>query len=346
KDASPEQLTTAVHPTTASTHVYQSSKDGNVTAMFGAGAEINGTWSPEIHYFSESDFPGNSGWYMFLALREKDIVNGIATSNYVRMVVLKSLSDGPEGPYGDPVTGAANQSRQMLDSEGNGYDEWACGQSVLRIPDGQYAGIYAMWVAETGRGQGAGKFYQKIMISRMALPWQLSGETGVVTTPTQDWEKKGSDDVLPMVVEGSTAIYGDHGEIFLAYCGSGYWSDYGLGQLTLARNGGDYANPLETSSWIKYEGNPVFSSTGTKDLRGAGHAFFLTDNEGMRFMCYHAYPYENGVRGSSRNAYLEPYSIDYDSVSETAPQGLLRLGLLETGKTAPVTSTFSFHLKK
>ena len=204
--------------------------------------------------------------------------------------------------------------------------------------------MYATWVDEVGRGEGLGNFYQRLRIARLSTPWQLATGGATITTPTQSWEQKGANATLPQVVEGGTAIYGDNGEIFLAYCGSGYWSDYGLGQLTLKREGGDYANPLLTDSWIKYSGNPVFSSKTSSDLRGAGHAFFLKDDLGNRFMCYHAYPYVDGVKQSSRNCYMETYSIDYDAVSETAPQGLLKFGLLSTGVTAPVsTSEFDFY---
>ncbi|MBQ7268562.1 MAG: family 43 glycosylhydrolase [Bacteroidales bacterium] len=345
-DPSPNALTTAAHPMNASLYVYQSSKDPNVAAMFGDGAEINGTWSPEIHYFSEQDFPGEGGWYMFLALRKKYIVDNIAMSTFLRMVVLKSTSGKIQGPYGHPVDGTANKSQSLLDASGAEYTEWGCGQSILRIPTGQYAGIYALWVAETGRGEGLGNFYQKIMISRMSSPWQLSGEPGIVTTPTQPWEKKGASELLPQVVEGATAVYGKHGEIFLAYCGSGYWSDYGLGQLTLKRTGTDYMNPLLTSSWVKYDNNPIFSSRQSEDMRGAGHAFFLKDEKDSLFMCYHAYPFDGEKRGSARNAYMEPCSIDYGYTSATAPQGLLSFGLPGNGIAAPSSSSFTFYVRQ
>lgn len=345
-DASPNALTTSAHPMKPALYIYQSSKDPNVAAMFGEDAEINGTWSPELHYFSEEDFPGRSGWYMFLALRKKHMVGEIASSEFIRMVVLKSVSGNIEGPYGHPLDGTVNKSQPLLSADGSPYVEWGCGQSVLRVPTGQYAGLYALWVAETGRGEGEGKFYQKIMISRMSSPWQLTGDIGVVTTPTQQWEKKGSSDVLPEVVEGGTAIYGDHGEIFLAYCGSGYWSDYGLGQLTLKQANGDYRNPLVTSSWTKFGKNPVFTSRTSPYMRGAGHAFFLKDEKDNRFMCYHAYPFDGEKRGSARNAYLESYYIDYETTYATAPQGVLCFGLRGNGTPAPTDTTFTFFVRE
>ena len=48
-----------------------------------------------------------------------------------------------------------------------------------------------------------------------------------------------------------------------------------------------------------------------------------------------------------RNAYVEPYYIDYNQVSATAPQGVLHFGALDNGVTAPTSSTnFSYFLKK
>lgn len=337
------KLTTAAH-SNSSNLIYKSASDPSVEEIFGSGAKINGTWSPEIHFFSEEDCPGNSGWYIVFALRMDDgNGNGEKSAAYIRPVVLKSLSGTPAGPYGDPVTGREGKTRRFLDANGDPFTAWAIGVSFLRIPTGKYKGIYATWVDEVGRGEGYGKFYQRIRIAKFSKPWQIASEASTITTPTQAWEQKGASSTLPMVVEGGTAVYGDHGEIFLTYCGSGYWSDYGQGQLTLKREGDDYADPLLESSWIKYSGNPVFSSVKSSDLRGAGHVFFFKDAAGDPFFCYHAYPYVGGVKQSSRNAYIEPYTIDYDDKSETAPQGVIKFGLLGTGVTAPVDSRITWN---
>ncbi len=318
--------------------------DPAVEELFGDGATVNGTWSPEIHYFSEEQFPGQSGWYMFLGLRKNT-----GDSSMVRMVVLKSTTDSPKGPYGHPTKGTKNHSQPLLDKNGNIWDEWGCGQTVLTIPEGKYKGTYTMWVAEEGRGSTYGgkygDFYQKIMIAKMSSPWQLAGDAGIVTTPTQQWEYAGSSTTHPRVVEGATPVYGKNGEVFITYSGSGYWSDYGLGQLTW--NGGD---PLKTSSWVKLpvaNGNPIFSATTAKNLRGAGHASFLTDTDGNGFFCYHAYAYtydtEEGkyVKASSRDAYIEPYYIDYTAWNGVS-YGVIRLGINGNGVPADTSSTVTF----
>ena len=310
-----DSLSSSAHPLKTEDLVYRSEEDG---------VEVNGTWSPEIHFISDTDCPGHSGWYLYFALRAKHIENGRVMSDRVRMVALKSASGSPAGPYVHPVGGEISRSQPILDRDGQPYKRWACGFSLLRIPSGRHAGLYGMWVEEAGRGKGFGNFYQKIMIARMKSPWQMAELPSEITHPTQDWEKVGASSRLPMVVEGATAVYGDHGEIFLIYCGGGYWADYGLGQMTLLRDGNDYADPVRSESWLKFEGNPIFSSSGSPDARGAGHAFFFRDADGRRMACYHAYPVVDGVKGKRRNAYLVTCDIDYSATERSAPYGLLR----------------------
>ena len=306
--------------------VYNSASDRTVEALYGEGATLSGTWSPEIHYFSEEEAPGNSGWYMLLALR-----NSTGDSSQVKMVVLKSTSGTPKGPYGHPITGELYQSQPVLDTDGNMYADWGIGQSFLVIREGKYKGIYTTWVTEVDRGTA--DFYQKIMIAKMDTPWQIGSEPAVVTEPTQDWEKKGSGyngtKYLPKVVEGATALYGTRGDVYITYSGSGYWSDYGLGQLTWT--GGD---PLKTSSWVKLPDtasdkitltNPIFTATTADNLRGAGHASFVCDKDGNGFFCYHAYPYTNNTKATARSSYIESYYIDYDAWNGTS-YGVIRLG--------------------
>ncbi|MBQ4599649.1 MAG: family 43 glycosylhydrolase [Clostridia bacterium] len=314
--------------------------DPTVIELFGEDAAINGTWSPEIHYISEEDFGAEyAGWYMFVALRKNT-----GDSSVVRMVVLKSTTDSPNGPYGHPISGTANCSQPLLQEDGSIYDVWGCGQSILRIAEGPYKGIYATWVAEEGRGNSDndGTFHQKLMIAKLSNPFTLASDPAIITTPTQDWEYAGASSTYPRVVEGGTAVYGTNGEVFLTYSGSGYWSDYGLGQLTWT--GGD---PLLTSSWVKLPDtasedgaltNPIFTATTADDLRGAGHASFITDKDGNGFFCYHAYPYADGTKASARSAYIESYYIDYTAWNGTS-YGVIRLG---SGVAANTSTTIDF----
>ncbi|MBQ9134033.1 MAG: family 43 glycosylhydrolase [Clostridia bacterium] len=330
--------------------VYNSAEDPTVKELYGADAKLSGTWSPEIHYFSEEEAPGYAGWYMLLALRKKG-----DDSSQVKMVVLKSTTDSPKGPYGHPTkkdeagNPIKNYSQPVLDANGVIYAGWGIGQSFLTIREGEYKGIYTTWVTEVDRGTA--DFYQKIMIAKMENPWTLgSSEPTAIVTPDQTWEQKGSgwssasQKYLPKVVEGATALYGARGDVYITYSGSGYWSDYGLGQLTWT--GGD---PLDAKSWVKLPDstaeddrltitNPIFTAKTATDLRGAGHASFLTDASGNGFLCYHAYPYADGEKASSRSSYIEPYYIDYTAWNGTS-YGVIRMGLNGNGVAANTAST-------
>lgn len=295
--------------------VYRGAQDTTATDTFGY-TTLSGTWSPELHYFDADDFGADyAGWYMFLALRKK----GDDSSN-IRMVALKSkYGETPEGPYRHPTDGTTYKSQPILDRSGSIITEWGCGMSILRIESGAYKGIYAMWVAEENRGTAA--FRQKVMIARLKSPWQLETEPTAILTPTQYWETIGSgyDDkekkYFPAVVEGATALYGKDGQVYVIYCGSGYWTNYGLGQITW--NGGD---PQSASSWVKYTDNPVFGANDKNGnhysgvmMQGAGHAFFVRDAEDSLYAVYHAYPSDadGSNKASARNAYIEPCFIDY-----------------------------------
>lgn len=326
-------------PDCQKTLAYDSSADRTVKELGFGG--VNGTWSPEIHRFTDDDFPGHAGWFLFLALRD----SAPGDSSRVRSVVLKSLSDSPAGPYGHPVTGERFTSQPLLAPNGSPVPEWVIGQSSLVIRDGKWKGLYGMFVTEKGRGTSA--FHQEILIARMKTPWQLASDFSTMTTPTQRWETIGSGPsqtrpgiFYPQVVEGATAVYGDRGDIYVIYSGSGYWTNYGLGQLTWT--GGD---PLLQTSWKKYDANPVFGTADAAgnhlpgvDLQGAGHASFFTDASGRKLLVCHAYPFNSGdapkevdgvplspgQKAKARNAYTAPWRIDY-SKENGAGKGVLRL---------------------
>ena len=329
--------------------VYDSAEDPTVVALYGEGAKLSGTWSPEIHYFSEEEAPGYAGWYMLLALRKEG-----NDSSQVKMVVLKSTTDSPKGPYGHPTAKdeagdpIENYSQPVLDADGEIYEGWGIGQSSLTIHEGEYKGIYTTWVTEVGRDSGvSGEFYQKIMIAKMVNPWTVGSDPSVVTTPTQEWEYAGSSATYPRVVEGATALYGARGDVYITYSGSGFWSDYGLGQLTWT--GGD---PLDAKSWVKLPDsadadtgitttNPIFQAKTALNLRGAGHASFITDKDGNGYLCYHAYAYTGGKKAAGRDAYIEPYYIDYTEWNGTS-YGVIHMGLNGDGVAADTASTVMF----
>ena len=330
---------------------YDATKDGTVAELGYAG--VAGVWSPEIHHFSEREFPGHAGWYAFLTV----VATGRDRRN-MRPVILKSLTDSPKGPYGHPVTGEANRSQVLLGADGKPYPGWAGGLTVLRIPKGEFRGVYFVYVTE--RGRDTPEFHQEIWLTRMETPWRFKGKPGLIVRPTQYWEtvgagpapKKGPDAFYPRVVEAGAFVYGKRGEVYFIYSGSGYWTNYGLGQVTW--NGRD---PLRSENWVKYRNNPTFSVGGADglhypgvDLQGAGHPSVFRDAKGRGFICYHAYPYNSSKtetrevwgagalkprqKGKARNAYVEPYLIDYSEWNGCG-FGVVHMGVLDNGRPAP-----------
>ena len=265
-------------------------------------------WSPEIHYFSAADVgEADAGWYCFLGSDSGDGKETGGGYGGPRPYVIKSLDgDTLLGRWGNPLTGEPNvpQKIEFPDSDFN-VNELCGGCSVININNQKYI----MFISEVGRetsGTENVNFYQTINIAKFDKPWRISGEPQVICRPDYDWEKVGSEDkVHPQVVEGSTAVYGKDGSIFIIYSGSGYWTkSYQLGQLKYI--GGD---PLLMSSWEK---SPTSIFAQSAQLSGCGHASYVTDTDGQGWICYHAYKSNNTAAG--RFAFVEPYTATKDGV--------------------------------
>ena len=270
-------------------------------------------WSPEIHYFSASDVGADAaGWYCFVGGSSGVADESGSVNSGQRAYVIKCLDgDNLLGRWGHPVTGEVNVPQLVTFPDSDYNDAELCGGcSVIRIGGKPYI----TFVSEVGRGTS--DFHQVICIAKFKNPWTVVGTPTVICTPTYDWEtggygfagwdESGNQKWYPKVVEGSTAVYGDDGSVFIVYSGSGYWTPYYcLGQLTY--KGG---NPLLAANWVK-KSEPILQKTD--ELCGTGHASYLTDLSGNRWICYHAYrgsttTDENGKR-KSRNAFVEPYSV-------------------------------------
>lgn len=272
-------------------------------------------WSPEIHYFSPEDFgPEHAGFYMFIACDDGKNVNH-------RMYVLRSEDRrSPFAAYGNPVTGERNIPEKFCSPEDETFNSgWCCGQTILRH-DGK---IYAMWVDEIGRQTP--DFHQRIRLCPLKNPY-TTGKASILCKPTEEWEMhgfgKGADGIIrPRVVEGGTAVYGDDGEVYVIYSGSGYWTKYyALGQLTLKGDAEVYED------WKK-EKEPIFFMSD--EIFGCGHASYFTDAAGDRFICYHAYLSPD--RKGGRYVFIERYRIEDGHV--IIGNGSKRPAPLETEQT-------------
>ena len=282
-------------------------------------------WSPEIHYFSAADVgEKNAGWYMFIAYDDGTTANQ-------RQHVVKCLDgDNLLGRWGDPVTGEVNKLRRLtFASHPEINRDMLCGgTSVIRIGGKPYL----TYISEEGRGTA--DFHQTVNIIEFENPWTAIGDPTIICVPEYAWEMGGYGESTtnpgswyPKVVEGAAAVYGENGEVYLMYTGSGYWTVYyQLGYLKFM--GGD---PLDAKNWKKNP-DPVFSRSDT--VNGCGHASYMTDADGTMWACYHAYLGKD--TSSKRNSFIEPYSVHADGV--TVGNG--------SGHPAPLDTVYTTNINK
>ena len=230
-----------------------------------------------------------------------------STFGALKGYVIKCLTDDLLGPWGHPITGEPNvpQKLEFLDSDYN-KESGVMGCSVITINGTKYL-MFIDSVGKETQNTDDFNYYQRINIVKFTNPWTVEGEPQVICVPEYDWEKKGSEDKYhPAVVEGATAVYNPNGEVYIIYSASGYWTaHYQLGQLTYI--GGENGDPTDINCWEK-KATPIFSQSD--ELRGCGHASYVTDTDGQGWICYHAYP--KGDDG--RSAYLEPYYFTEDGI--------------------------------
>ncbi|MBQ7010702.1 MAG: glycoside hydrolase family 43 protein [Clostridia bacterium] len=285
-------------------------------------------WSPELHYFSAEDFDNEyftkdmEGWYLILACDNGDNANH-------RMYVLKALTDDPQGAYGHPETKAANVPAKITsDTDDTVNSVWTIGQTFAKIKNQ----LYCFWVSEKTEGT---RRYQTIHISMMKNPWTATGKTAIICQPTEPWEKVGAtytpsaDGTLyPEVVEGIAIVTAPTGEVFMLYCGSGYWSsEYCLGQLKLVGE-----DPINYDSWYKYP-QPILKKN--TEMNGTGHCCYTTSPDGsINYIIYHAYM-GNDTKGD-RFMIAEEYTVSADGVK--IGEGTGRPAPLSKVYTAPVNT--------
>ncbi|WP_165962676.1 family 43 glycosylhydrolase [Occultella glacieicola] len=264
-------------------------------------------WSPEIHHLTAEDVgEENAGWYLYLSATDP----GDPAAEGQRQYVLKAL-DGDDllGRWGNPVTGEVNVPQRITSENDPDFntDEFVAGISYMRV-----AGeTFITYVVEDGRGTA--DFHQTINMTRIANPWTFTGDPSIITRSEYDWEMHGyaqstSDPNMwwPKVVEGGTAVYGDDGEVFLAYSASGYWTIYyAIGYLTYV--GGD---PMDASSWVK---NPTPIMSLNSEVTGTGTGPNFVDHEGTSWFTFQARPGPDTQ--TARHAFIEPYVADADGLS-------------------------------
>ena len=136
--------------------------------------------------------------------------------------------------------------------------------------------------------RGTPEYHQKLCIAEIDTPWSYKGVPLTLTVSEYDWECHGygqnqaTGGWYPKVIEGASAVYGDNGEVYIMYTGSGYWTKYyALGFLRYM--GGD---PLDAASWKK---NPEPVLSLNDEVNGCGHGSYYKDHNGDYYVAYHGY---------------------------------------------------------
>ena len=109
----------------------------------------------------------------------------------------------------------------------------------------------------------------------------------------------------PKVIEGASAVYGDNGEVYIMYTGSGYWTIYyQLGYMKYL--GGD---PLDPANWKK---NPTSILSLSDEVNGCGHGSYFRDHNGDYYIAYHGYLGKDTSGG--RWLFVEQIHVESDRV--------------------------------
>lgn len=227
-------------------------------------------WAPELHRLEGK-------WWIYVAADNGDNANH-------RMYVL-------EGPTGEP-TGAFSFKGKVAAPT----DRWAIDATILQMPGGKLYMIWSGW-------EGTENVAQHLYIAPMSNPWTISGERVRISSPEEEWEKRGD----PHVNEGPEVLWnGDR--LFIAYSASGSWTDdYCLGLL--AWKGGDVLDP---SKWVK-SALPVFSKTDA--VFGPGHCSFVKSRDGKEdWIIYHSAKRKGG--GWDRRVNMQRFTWKEDGTPD------------------------------
>ena len=176
--------------------------------------------------------------------------------------------------------------------------------------------------------RGTPEYHQKLCIAEIDTPWSYKGVPVTLTVSEYDWECHGygqnqaTGGWYPKVIEGASAVYGDNGEVYIMYTGSGYWTKYyALGFLRYM--GGD---PLDAASWKK---NPEPVLSLNDEVNGCGHGSYYKDHNGDYYVAYHGYVGKDTSGG--RYCFVERIYVTADRVY---------IGN-ETGHPAPLSTVYT-----
>lgn len=228
-------------------------------------------WAPELHRI-------DGKWYVYYAASDGNNENH-------KMWVLENGSPDPfEGTWVD------KGELELPD------DKWAIDGSPLEL-NGKYYYAWSGW-------EGNVNVRQNIYMAEMQDPLTVIGERIAIVKPTDAWETNSTN---PQVTEGPQFLKRNE-KVFLFYSAGGCWTDgYSIGALWMNAN----EDPLQKSSWSRFENNPLFVSNTTGNAFGPGHnSFFKSLDDSEDWILYHANPQSGLGCGNERSARMQKISWD------------------------------------
>jgi GH43 family beta-xylosidase len=241
-----------------------------VWAGAASGADCCELWAPELQLI-------DGKWYIYYAADDGNNANH-------RMYVLEGTSSDPQGSY---------VSRGKIAAP---TDRWAIDGMVLQ----RGASLYFLWSGWAGTVNTQ----QNLYIAPMSNPWTISGERGLISEPTELWERRGGDGVSWPYINEAPQVLQRNGKVFVVYSASGSWTDdYCLGMLTASAG----ADLLQRSAWTKSNGC-VFAKTTS--AYGPGHNSFTTSPDHSEdWLAYHANT-TAGAGWSGRSLRIQRFTWD------------------------------------
>lgn len=199
-------------------------------------------WAPELHYL-------RGKYYIYYTSAVMDC--GIAGWTTRRLGVLEA--EHPLGPYTD-------RGRLELG------EEMSIDGTVLEMPDGRLFFVYM-------RNQRFGDALNTLCIAPMASPWEIAGESVLLSRPQYPWEE--------FVNEGPEALVHD-GKVMIVYSAHGaHMPEYCLALLVLEEQG----DPMNPDAWRKHD---VPSFRKGNGVQGPGHASMTVSPDGTTpYLVYH-----------------------------------------------------------
>ncbi len=285
-------------------------------------------WKGKYYFISTNDADGNNSIY----IRESDTLSGLKDAEDIK-ILDTSMHEGIGGLLWAPEFHEINgrlyifhaatkkefyceESRVMKLRKGGDITksaDWSAPHLVVKkdgsplCEEGKVISLdmttfvydekrYVMWSQRQflPLDQGAWLYIAEIDENE---PWKLVSDPVCIAKPVFSWENNHT-----FVVEGPFALYAKD-KLMITYSAAATDTTYALGLLQIEK-GKDILDP---ANWVK-NNYPLMTSLSKEGEYGPGHNSFLTDEEGVLWIVYHA---RDGIEGP-RSTGLRRVAFDVD----------------------------------